>query len=271
MTTTSSTAYSRDLGDELRRLRQRFTGLRGRGLAVQLGWDPSKVSNLEHGKIRASPVDLAQYLTACGKDVDFLDDFLRRYHNAFDPFFAQSADDHRTLTMAQASATKITAYDVLTVNSLLRTPAYEQALETTTGIAPSDVDRQAVLRRPSRPECTFFLHELALRTHPGSPQVMEDQYTWLHANSAVLRIIPADATTAVLHSPCTLFEFERTPPAVHVETSIAKVFVQDDSTVAKCRVLFELLDAIALDEHESRRRLTEHRGPTPLRALARTQ
>ncbi|MFD9706175.1 helix-turn-helix domain-containing protein [Lentzea sp. NPDC059081] len=268
MTTTSSTAYSRDLGDELRRLRQRFTGLRGRGLAVQLGWDPSKVSNLEHGKIRASDVDLAQYLTACGKDIDFFDDFLRRYHNAFDTYFAQAPDNLRTLTMAEASATKITAYDVLTVNGLLRTPTYERALSAATGTTPPDTDRQAVLRRPTRPDCVFYLHELALSTHPGTAQEMEDQHLWLQANSSMLRIIPADAHAAASQSPCTLFEFERSQPVVHAETDIARVFIQDDAAVARARALFDHLDTIALDEHQSRRKLAEHRGPTPLRALA---
>ncbi|MFD5830914.1 helix-turn-helix domain-containing protein [Lentzea sp. NPDC060358] len=271
MTTTSSTAYSRDLGDELRRLRQRFTGLRGRGLAVQLGWDPSKVSNLEHGKIRASDVDLAQYLTACGKDIDFLEDFLRRHHNAFDPYLAQAPDHVRTLALAESSATRITAYDVLTVNSLLRTPPYERALRSgTTATRPEADDRQAVLRRPTRPDCVFYLHELALHLRPGTPQVMEDQYLWLQANANIVRIIPADATTAALRSPCTLFEFERAQPVVYVETDLAKVFAQDEAAVATTRALFDHLDAVALDEHQSRRKLAEYRGPTPLRALARS-
>ncbi|HEX7306522.1 helix-turn-helix transcriptional regulator [Lentzea sp.] len=269
MTTTSSTAYSRDLGDELRRLRQRFTGLRGRGLAVQLGWDPSKISNLEHGKIRASDVDLAQYLTACGKDTAFFEDFLRRYHNAFDPYLAQPADDVRTLTMAEASATRITAYNVLTVNPLLRTPAYERALQTTTGTARPDTDRQAVLRRPTHPECVFYLHELALRLRPGHPDVMEAQYVWLQANSSMLRIIPAEATTAAFQSPCTLFEFERATPVVHVESDLTRVFAQDETTVARARSLFDLLDEVALDEHETRRKLAQHQAPTPLRALVK--
>ncbi|HUQ59203.1 helix-turn-helix transcriptional regulator [Lentzea sp.] len=273
MTTTSSTAYSRNLGDELRRLRQRFTGLRGRGLAVQLGWDPSKVSNLEHGKIRASDVDLAQYLTACGKDIDFFEDFLRRYHNAFDPYLAQKPDEFRTLTMAEASATRITAYDVLTVNSLLRTPNYDRALQAATGTTPQpqDADRQAVLRRPTRPDCVFYLHEVALRMRPAPTQVMDDQYVWLQANSAILRIVPAEATTAAFQSPCTLFEFERANPVVYLESDLAKVFAQDDTAVAKSQALFDLLDAVALDETQSRRKLAEYRGPTPLRALAKSQ
>ncbi|MCG8927097.1 helix-turn-helix transcriptional regulator [Lentzea sp. CC55] len=271
MTVTTSTAYSRDLGDELRRLRQRFTGLRGRGLAVQLGWDPSKVSNIEHGKVRASEIDLVQYLTACGKDIDFIEDFFRRYRNAFDPYLAQVPDNPRTLVMTEAMATKITAYDVLTVNSLLQTPAYAQALQAATGATPDDVDRQAVLRRPTRPDCVFYLHELALRLRLGDAHVMAEQCAWLMANSNLVRIVPAEAATAAFQSTCTLFEFEKATPLVYAESDLAKVFAQDEAAVERTRNLFDLLDAVALDENQSRRRLAEYRGPTPLRALAGTR
>ncbi|MCX2947126.1 helix-turn-helix domain-containing protein [Lentzea sp. NEAU-D7] len=268
MTVTTSTAYSRDLGDELRRLRQRFTGLRGRAMALQLGWDPSKVSNLEHGKIRGSDIDLAQYITVCGKDVDYFEDFLRRYHNAFDQYLAQVPDNTRTLAMTEAMATGITAYDVLTVNSLLQTPAYARALQAATGQAVEDLDRQAVLRRPNGPRCVFYLHELALRMRLGTKQVMEEQYVWLLANSSIIRVVPQGAATAVFQPACTLFEFEKAPPLVHAESGLAKVFAQGEAAVERGRRLFDLLDEIALDEHQTRRKLAEYRGPTPLRSLA---
>ncbi|MFJ5986709.1 helix-turn-helix domain-containing protein [Lentzea sp. NPDC092896] len=271
MTVTTSTAYSRDLGDELRRLRQRFTGLRGRAMALQLGWDPSKVSNLEHGKIRGSDVDLAQYLTVCGKDIDYFDDFLRRYHNAFDPYLAQAPDSLRTLTMTEAMATGITAYDVLTVNSLLRTPKYARAVQAATGQPLEDLDRQAVMRRPNGPKCVFYLHELALRMRLGDDQVMEEQFVWLLANSSVVRIVPEEATSAAFQSACTLFEFEKASPLVFAESGYTRVFAQGEAAVERSRRLFDLLEDVALDEHQSRRKLAEYRGPTPLRSLVRTQ
>lgn len=100
--TTPSTAYSRDLGDELRRLRESCTGLNGAKLAIRLGWDPSKVSTIEHGKSRPSEIDLVQFLTLCGKDVDFFEDFKRRYRNAFEDYIVQVPDHLRTLAMAEA-------------------------------------------------------------------------------------------------------------------------------------------------------------------------
>ncbi|HEX7307508.1 helix-turn-helix transcriptional regulator, partial [Lentzea sp.] len=97
MTAIMSTPLSRDLGDELRRLRESCTSFTGRAMAVQLGWDPSKVSDIELGKVRASEIDLVQYLATCGKDLRYMEEFRLRYRHAFDLYFAQLPDNLRTL------------------------------------------------------------------------------------------------------------------------------------------------------------------------------
>src|SRR5688572_22685119 len=102
-TTTPSTAYSRQLGDELRKLRETCTGLTGAALAVRLGWDPSKLSTIETGKYRASEIDLVQYLSKCDKDIDFFEDFKRKWRNAFDEYIVQVPDN--LLTLARAEST----------------------------------------------------------------------------------------------------------------------------------------------------------------------
>ncbi|RAS64987.1 helix-turn-helix protein [Lentzea atacamensis] len=141
MTAIISTPYSRDLGDELRRLRESCTSFNGRAMAVQLGWDPSKVSDIELGKVRASEIDLVQFLTTCGKDIDFFEEFRRRYHNAFDLYFAQVPDNLRTLAMTEAMATKIFSYKVMTVHGLLQTERYARELFVDSHIeAPEDIE-----------------------------------------------------------------------------------------------------------------------------------
>ena len=164
---TPSTAYSRDLGDELRRLRETCTKLNGVALAVRLGWDPSKVSNIEHGKARPSEIDLVQYLTMCGKDIDFFEDFKRRYRNAFEDYIVQVPGNVRTLAMAESTATKITSYDVLTVPGLMQTRSTPMACtggrraaeERIPALVQTRIDRQAVLRKHNRPDCLFYIHE----------------------------------------------------------------------------------------------------------------
>jgi hypothetical protein len=267
MTQPTSTAYSRDLGDELRLLRERFSTLNGRNFAIQLGWDPSKVSNIENGKVRASEIDLAQYLTACGQDIDFFDDFKRRYYNAFDLVCAQPLTSPRTLAMAESTATKITSYEVTALPGLLQTKQYARELLTESGIhAPEEierlvearVERQTVLRRPFRPECLFYVHELALQQRVANAQVMEDQYLCLLGNANIIRIVPLNVGTATLETRFALYEFDKAAPIVFSETTMVQVFAQDDAVVKRCRDLFERLEAVALDEEQTKSRLAEY-------------
>ncbi|HEX7305565.1 helix-turn-helix transcriptional regulator [Lentzea sp.] len=99
-----STPYSRDLGDELRQVRERCTTFRGRKIARMLGWDPGKVSNIENGKVRATEIDLVQYLGRCGKSQEFVLDFLDRYRSAFDHYFVQAPGRLGTLSMEARGA-----------------------------------------------------------------------------------------------------------------------------------------------------------------------
>ncbi|WP_191296108.1 helix-turn-helix domain-containing protein [Lentzea cavernae] len=267
MTAIISTAYSRDLGDELRRLRENSTSFGGRAMAVQLGWDPSKVSNIETGKARATEIDLAQYLATCGKDLDYLQDFSNRYRHAFDLYFAQVPNNLRTLAMAESMATTMLVYEILAIPGLLQTEDYVRALFVETGCESSEaiekgverrMARQSIWQRPYRPDCVFYVHELALQMRVGDARIMEDQYLRLLFNAHIVRIVPANIRGVAFHSKCTLFEFGKASPLAYTETDLAKVFAQDGLAVAWSRKLFERLDAVALDEEQSKNKLANY-------------
>ena len=266
-TTTPSTAYSRDLGDELRRLRETSTNLSGAALALRLGWDPSKVSTIEHGKYRASEIDLVQYLTMCGKDVDFFEEFKRRYRNAFDEYIVQISDNLRTLALAEATALSIISYDTRAVPGLLQTPEYAEAVYRLTGFVPEEriptlvqfrIDRQSILRRHDRPTCLFYVHERALQEQIGDGRVMEEQYLQLLFAARMIRIVPASEPIA--WSDCVLWEYEKAMPVAFSDTDLAKVFVQDPAVIVRTRLLFDRLAEVALDEEQSRSKLAEYVG-----------
>jgi Domain of unknown function (DUF5753)/Helix-turn-helix domain len=266
-TTTPSTVYSRDLGDELRRLRETCTGLTGAALAVRLGWDPSKVSTVEHGKYRASEIDLVQYLSMCGKDIDFFEDFKRKYRNAFEEYIVQVPDNLRTMAMAESTSKTIMAYDSQAVPGLVQTPEYADGVYRVAGLVTEDripalvqfrADRQALLRRHDRPTCLFYIHENALRTRIGDDRIMEDQYARLLFSAHLIRIIPAD--TAVIASSCTLWEYEKAMSVAFIETDLANVFVQDPGAIVRTRLLFDRLAEVALDREQSRSKLAEYVG-----------
>ncbi|WP_189257121.1 helix-turn-helix domain-containing protein [Lentzea flava] len=268
MTAITSTAYSRDLGDELRRLREKFTNLTGFAFAEQLGWDPSKVSNIENGKARASEIDLVQYLMTCGRDSAFFERFRGRYRYAFDPYVVLVPDNLRTLAMTEAQAKTITTYDALTMPGLIQTPEYARALFTEGGHAALEdiekhvqlrMDRQAILRRPKRPECLFYVHELALQIRVGDARIMEEQYLRLLFNSHILRIVPMSAGAAIAtRSARMLFKFEKHIPVAYAETDVAQVFAHDGKAIADSREFFKWLETHALDEGQSRSLLTRY-------------
>ncbi|MFD4639088.1 helix-turn-helix domain-containing protein [Lentzea sp. NPDC058436] len=262
---TASTAYSRDLGDELRRLRETCTGLSGNRLAVKLGWDPSKISTVEHGKARASEVDLIQYLSMCGKDIDFVNDFRRRYQYAFDEYIVQVSDELRTVIMAESTSTAITSYSPQSIPGLVQTPEYADGLYRMTGqvtearipaLVQFRTERQRILRRHDRPACVFYIHEHALQLQVGSSEIMEDQYARLLFDTHIIRIVSADAPLAA--SSCVLWEYEKARPIAFSESDLTNVFVQDPGAIARTRLLFDRLDQVALDAEQSRSKLAEY-------------
>ncbi|MDX8053103.1 helix-turn-helix transcriptional regulator [Lentzea sp. BCCO 10_0798] len=265
---TPSTAYSRDLGDELRRLRETCTGLGGNKLAEKLGWDPSKVSTVENGRARASEVDLIQYLSMCGKDIDYINDFRRRYQYAFDEYRVQVSDNLRTMVLAESTAITVMSYDALTMPGLTQSPEYADAIYRMTGLVTEEripnlvqyrIERQAILRRHDRPTCVFFIHEHALELQVGNAEVMEDQYARLLFNTHIIRIVPKDAP--IVASSFVLWEFEKARSLVFSETIHANVFVEDPGAIARTRLIFDRLDQLALSAEQSRSRLAEYVSP----------
>lgn len=266
MTAILSTPYSRYLGDELRRLRESCTSFNGRAMAVHLGWDPSKVSNIEHGKVRATEVDLVQFMATCGKDLHYVEEFRDRYRNAFDLYFAPRMDNLRTLAMAEAMAEKISSFEIMNVHGLLQTEDYARELFVDGHIieAPDDIERavqarmerQTIMRRPNRPECVFYVHELVLRTRLGDAQLMKEQYLRLLHRTHTIRIVPAEVST--FRSSLELFEFGKASPVVYTESDMLQLWAQDAVAIARTKRHFQRLDAVALDVEQSRSKLLEY-------------
>ncbi|TWP43774.1 helix-turn-helix domain-containing protein [Lentzea tibetensis] len=266
MTCIPSTPYSRDLGDELRQIRDKLTPHNGTWMAELLGWDQSKVSNVENGKVRASEIDLVQYLTTCGKDREYVEDFLDRYRNAFDAYFVQVPENLRTMALAESTADTITSYDMSVIPGLLQTEDYARELCIGLGVLTEEeiaaavrfrMDRQAILRRQDRPKCIFFVHENALRLQVGGEKIMREQIKRLLFRTHTLRIVPDSSGPSAAFSNLVLWRYERAAPVVFTSSDVAKVFVQDAAAVGRCQSIFERLDAIAMDAGQSRKVLMD--------------
>jgi hypothetical protein len=165
----------------------------------------------------------------------------------------------RTMAMAESSADKITSYDQKVIPGLLQIEDYALEVFRRTGLTSEEemqagvrfrVERQSILRRPDRPEATFYIHEDALRPI-GTAELMNAQLTRLLFNTHVVRIVRAGSEELLLAS-YVLWEFEKAAPVAFTGNDLAKVFMQDAASVARCRSIFQRLDAIALDARQSR-------------------
>ncbi|GLY53774.1 helix-turn-helix transcriptional regulator [Lentzea sp. NBRC 102530] len=253
----SLTPRSCELGDELRTMRERFA--RGAEFAKTLDWDPSKVSNIERGKTHPTDLDLAQYLTACGKDRRWITDFIGHYRQAFEPYFAQKPTNSTTIVFAERTTTTITGYGGPTIPDLFRTDAYTEHVLQQSGATPEQIqsavrsqqERRCILRAPRRPACVFYVNETAVRAQLGDDRTRMDQLELLKLMSWALRVVPAGKELSS-SSGFTLYEYEKIPATAVVDCDVARVFVQDDAATSRCQRVLAILDQTALSHSESR-------------------
>jgi transcriptional regulator with XRE-family HTH domain len=265
-----STTRSRELGDELRRVRVK-AGYNGTRLARQLGWSPSRVSRLESGKRGASEVDVATFLAYCRATGMTRDRLLDMPREAYDRTWLQShggglPDELRTLVLHEATATTISIYEPLTIPGLLQTEDYARVLFHWAKQVPENgiemcvrarMDRQSLLQRREPPTVNFFIHEQALLSPAGDARIMNEQLLHLALVSGrpqcKIRVVPASAGPhGALGGPFRLMEYAEHGPVAYVENHTSSVFLESKDHVIGYQVILNRLAEVALDGGQSR-------------------
>ncbi|WNV91682.1 DUF5753 domain-containing protein [Umezawaea sp. Da 62-37] len=262
-----ASARSREIGEELRRIRLRL-GLKASAIYGEVGWSPGKLSKLEGGTRGLSEADAAMLLgfyradkTARIHILGLVDEpdhgiFARPHHRA-------SPDEALCARMHEAVARTLTCYQPLLLPSLLHSAAYAETLLRHTSTSrdqlhawlDSRTARQAVLHQEPAPESVFFVHEAALRLVVGDAEVMHDQCMRLGsmADHTSIRVVPLSAGHAALRHAATLLTFtEPLKPLGYSETDTATVFFDDVTAVDTVRRKLAVLDRLALDAEQSR-------------------
>jgi hypothetical protein len=258
-----STALSRELGEELRRIRHRAKMSSG-SVAEALGWSLGKLSKLETGTRGTSQWEIGALVGRMGADKSARDRVLAIASDHDTGTFVRPHDDIPdtlvALTLHERTARTITGYAPLTVPSLIQTEDYARAL--TRDSATARMTRQNAMRHISRPDTVLYIHEAAVRTVIGSPTVMRDQLLHLamtcETGRITARLVPMDAPfDAALAHPGTLLTFAApTRPLVYVETDTATVFHDNPDHVARYQAKMQVLDSLALSPTESRAAFT---------------
>jgi transcriptional regulator with XRE-family HTH domain len=123
----NSTVRRRDLGEELRKHRQR-AGFSGNELALKLGWHASSITRLEKGERTTSEVLITQYLAYCGGSNEEIQRMLDLHREAsddsgfcFQPHGERLPDGLHTLVRHETTASTIQWFEVALIPGLLQT------------------------------------------------------------------------------------------------------------------------------------------------------
>ncbi|MFD7658458.1 helix-turn-helix domain-containing protein [Actinosynnema sp. NPDC059797] len=256
-----STAHSRELGEELRRMRK-GAGLPSPQVCTALGWSLGKLSKLETGNRGTSLWEIGTLVGHCGADKTTRDrvlalaaeadtgSFLRLHHTPPDLLTALRIHEH--------TARAITAYQPFTIPDLAQTQDYTRALTGDPDLVRARASRQETLYHHIKPDVVLYLHEAALRLVVGGPAVMRDQLLHLALMCGwpqlTVRLIPSTVPAdPVLVHPATLLDLPAPlRPVACAETDTATVFHDDPGVVAGYRAKMRRLHTLALPADRSR-------------------
>ena len=264
-----TTTRSRQLGTELKRVRER-AGYSARDLARALGWSESKVARMENGERGASEIAVATYLAyfrVVGPEMDRLLVLCREIwaKDWLQPHGEAIPNELRTLLIHETTASRIHHYEPLLVPGLLQTEDYARVVFRQAGRFSDDridlrvrvrLDRQDLLRREFGVELKFFIPEQVLRTTVGGPRVMNDQLLHMLLISSrpwcAIRVIPASFSPGFLGGPFELMEYTNHEPVAYVENQTHSMFLENPDDIRIYREILARLRAITLDEGQSR-------------------
>jgi transcriptional regulator with XRE-family HTH domain len=264
-----TTTRSRQLGTELKRVRER-AGFSARDLARALGWSESKVSRMENGERGASEIAVATYLAyfrVVGPEMDRLLVLCREIwaKDWLQPHGDAVPEELRTLVIHETTATLINEYEPLVIPGLLQTEGYATALFRRAGLLSDEatdlcvrarLERQNLLSRERGAELNFFISELVLRTMLGSPHIMNDQLLHMVLVSArpwcSIRVMPSSFPPGLLGSPFRLMEYTNHGPVAYVENQTHSIFLENTKDIRTYRAILARLKAVTVDEGQSR-------------------
>ncbi|QRP45225.1 helix-turn-helix transcriptional regulator [Amycolatopsis sp. FDAARGOS 1241] len=265
----------RRVSAELRALRVKRQ-LTCRDVALGVDFSESKISRMETGDrglyaddvaailgfLRA-PSGLRQELMALVREGEE-----RNWHE----IHGKLPPNWKDLIRIEDEATAIKNFEPLLIPGLAQVPEYSRALlhavkpELTESeletLISAQLSRQLVLSRHNAPTVHLIIEEMVLRRVVGNPDVMRAQLrnlqTMTNRSNVTIQIIPFAAGGHIgLTGPFVLLDFADNPTLAYVESYGTSSFIEEESGVARAKVAWSSLRAIALSREESARQLAK--------------
>lgn len=266
MSSTGSTALSRELGHEMRRRRE-AKGLTLAELSQTLGWSVSRTSRIETGLATVTDIELTHYMAYVGSTLAETLELVRLRQGRdrgywLSPHGLWLEDSLSSLAFHEASATSTTHYQPIVVPGLLQTEEYARTLISRETWRTADnvedcvrarMDRQAVLQR-GRHE--FYLHEQVLWVQVGSPGLMQEQLLKLalmtNLRNLQVRVVPlAAGERSMFGNSFGLFEYDGAKPLLYTDNHATGAFFEDPDYVDPFVLLVPSIARVALDARDS--------------------
>jgi transcriptional regulator with XRE-family HTH domain len=270
MTDLTSTARLRELGAELRHLRVE-RGYNGIDMASRLSWTATMLSRAETGKRAMSPLEVATYSALCGVAGKRLDELLDLASEPdtyrLKPHDGQIPDALRALIFHESTASEIDSFQPIYIPGVVQTEDYartvlneirfisdQSAIENRVQIRMS---RRSVLTRINPAQCAFYIHENALSSHVGGPQVMYEQMLHLLFVSSrpqcSIRVVPRSAgARGMARGSFQIFGYPEGPPVVCVQHETTSEFLENKKELIAYRAVLDRVASVALDDTQSR-------------------
>ncbi|MFD3781360.1 helix-turn-helix domain-containing protein [Streptomyces sp. NPDC058612] len=271
------TVGRRRLGAELRLLRQ-ARGLKSTEVAERLMVSQPKISHLENGRRAISPRDVRDLCVMYGvTDPQVIDSLMEMARESGRPGWWNRYGDlpNSVYIGLETDAASLHTYAPLVIPDLLQTPAYAGAVIEETVPLPTAEQASARLkvrlRRQHRiyaPACPLrlwvVLDETALRRVVGSPDIMRGQLEHLNALSDEPHITVQVLPYAVGAHPGLSGQFSILRVAgnaqagvVYLERFTSDLYLEKASDVQRYGVMYDHLQAQALDPDLTRRFITD--------------
>ncbi|WP_033322537.1 helix-turn-helix domain-containing protein [Streptomyces yerevanensis] len=271
-----STVLGRQLGDELRRLRE-AAGLTTTQAADALDCTKGKISRIENGHVPVRTPDLIALMQAYevgdSETRERLGSLARRANRRrregwWHQYGAVLADTYRDYIEMENICDGIKTFQAQLVPGLLQTPAYGRAITVASSAwkTAEEIDqfvqvriaRQERLAGEAPLELWAVLAEGVLRQQVGGPAVMRDQLehlaTMAEMPNITVQVLPfSRGAHSGMFGPYLLLSFPRVSALdlVLTETPIGNIWMEQESEVAHYRELFDDARTSALPPTES--------------------
>ncbi|MGW8884011.1 helix-turn-helix domain-containing protein [Streptomyces sp. NPDC055749] len=275
-TANPSTVLGRQLGDELRRLRE-AAGMTTAQSAEALDCTKGKISRIENGRVALRLPDLAAMLLAYQVSDDEVRERLtslarkanrRRREGWWNEYGDVLADTYRDQIEMEAISDSIRTYQVQLVPGLLQTAAYGRAVTVASRAwqTPEEIEqfvevrlaRQKRLTGEAPMELWAVLAEGVLRQQVGGPDVMRAQLEHMAAvaerPNITVQVLPFErGAHSGMFGPYLLLSFPQASSLdlVLSESPTGNVWTEREPDVARYRTLFDDARTAALPPTES--------------------